>query len=59
MRSWDSVVSTATGYGWMIKGSEFESQYDQGFSLLHVVQIGSGTTQPPMQWVLGAFYPGV
>jgi hypothetical protein len=28
--------------GWMTEGSEFESQWGQKFSLLHVVQTGSG-----------------
>jgi hypothetical protein len=39
----DSVVGIATGYG--LDGrevSEFESQWGQEFSLLHVVQTGSG-----------------
>jgi hypothetical protein len=31
--------------------SEFESQYVQEFYLLHVLQTGSGPTQPPIQWV--------
>jgi hypothetical protein len=31
----------------------------QEFSLLHVVQAGSGATQRPLQWVLGALSPGL
>jgi hypothetical protein len=36
--------------------SEFESQYGQEFSLLHVVQTGSGA-KPPIQLVPGALSP--
>jgi hypothetical protein len=32
----------ATGYGWMSEESEFESKDRQDFSLLHVIQPGSG-----------------
>jgi hypothetical protein len=42
MRSRDSVVGIATGYGLDDRGSEFESPYDQRFSNLHVVQTGFG-----------------
>jgi hypothetical protein len=28
--------------GWMIKGSEFKSWYEQDFSSLHVIQTSSG-----------------
>jgi hypothetical protein len=35
-----SAVGIATG--WMTEGSEFESRWGQEFSLLHVVQTGSG-----------------
>jgi hypothetical protein len=28
--------------GWTVKGSQFESQYEEEYSLLHVVQIGPG-----------------
>jgi hypothetical protein len=36
--------------GWTTEGSEFESRQGQEFSLLHVVQIGSGVhpTSYPM-----------
>jgi hypothetical protein len=35
-----SVWRQATG--WTAKGSEFESQWGQEFSLLHIIQTGSG-----------------
>jgi hypothetical protein len=35
-----SVQRLATG--WTTEGSEFESRYGQEFSLLHVIQTGSG-----------------
>jgi hypothetical protein len=49
-KSRDSSVGTATGYGLETKGSEFESRWGQEFSLLHVVQTGSGahSTSYPM-----------
>jgi hypothetical protein len=37
---------------------EFESRKGQDFSPLHVVQILE-PTQPPIKWVMGAFYLGV
>jgi hypothetical protein len=40
--------------GWTTMGSEFESQWGQEFSLLHVIQTDSGHTQLPIQWVLEA-----
>jgi hypothetical protein len=36
------IVGIATGYGLDDRGSEFESRWGQEFSLLHVVQTGSG-----------------
>jgi hypothetical protein len=43
-----SVERLATG--WTTEGLEFESRYDQEFSLLHVIQTGSGVhpTSYPM-----------
>jgi hypothetical protein len=38
----DSAVGIATGYELDDRRSEFESRYGQEFSLLHVVQTGSG-----------------
>jgi hypothetical protein len=42
IKSWDSAVGTATGYGSDDEGSEFESRWGQEFSLLHVVQTDFG-----------------
>jgi hypothetical protein len=42
----------------MAEELEFESQYDQQFSLLHVIQTGSGahpTSYPMGTW---GFFPG-
>jgi hypothetical protein len=44
--SFGSAVSVATGYGLETEGSKFESRENQEFSLLHIVQTGSGPTQP-------------
>jgi hypothetical protein len=46
----DSVVGIATGYGLDNRGSEFESQWGQEFSVLHLIQTGSGVhpTSCPM-----------
>jgi hypothetical protein len=44
---------------WMTEGSEFESRKGQEFSLLHVVQTGSGvhpTSYPMGTWAVS---PGV
>jgi hypothetical protein len=38
------IVGISSRYGLDIVGSEFESRYDQEFSLLHVVQTGSGAS---------------
>jgi hypothetical protein len=40
--SWHSVVGIATSYRLDNRGLEFESQKSHEFSLLHVVQTGSG-----------------
>jgi hypothetical protein len=42
LASRDSVVGITTGYWLDDGGSEFESRYNQEFSLLHVVHTGSG-----------------
>jgi hypothetical protein len=39
--------------GWTTEGLDFESRQGQEFSLLHVVQTGSGSTQPPILWAPG------
>jgi hypothetical protein len=41
-RSRDSSVGIIIGYGLDDRGSDFESRKGQEFSLLHVVQAGSG-----------------
>jgi hypothetical protein len=33
---------------------EFDFWWDQDFSLLHIVQLGSGAAQPPIQWIIWA-----
>jgi hypothetical protein len=46
-----SVLRLATG--WTVEGSEFESRWGKEFSLLHVVQTGSGvhsTSYPMGTW---------
>jgi hypothetical protein len=53
----DSAVSIATG--WTTEGLEWESQWGQEFSILHVVQTGSGSTQPPIQRLPGVISLGV
>jgi hypothetical protein len=45
--------------GWTNEASDFKSQWGQEFSLLHVIQSGSGATQPSIKWVPGALSPGV
>jgi hypothetical protein len=52
----DSVVGIATG--WTTKGSEFESLWGQGFSLLHVVQTGSGAHTASFPMGTGGSFPG-
>jgi hypothetical protein len=38
--------------------SEFESWYGKKLLLLHIVQTGSGVTQPPIQRIPEALYSG-
>jgi hypothetical protein len=45
--------------GWMTAGSEFKSRWGQEFSLLHVVQIGSGVHPAFYPMGTGAHSPGV
>jgi hypothetical protein len=59
IRSRDSSVGIATGYGLATKGSKFQSRWGQEFSLHHVVKTPLGPTQPPIQWVSGALSLGV
>jgi hypothetical protein len=50
-----TIVGIATGYGLDDHGGrEFESQSGEKFSLLHIVQTGSGVPQPPIKWIPGA-----
>jgi hypothetical protein len=55
IRSWsrDSVVGISTGYGLDDRGVEFESRYDQEFSLLQSSRPALGSTQPLIRWVRG------
>jgi hypothetical protein len=60
MRSWDSSVGIATGYGgptW--GGREFESHWGQKFSLLHIVQTGSGVHPNSYKMGIGGSFPVV
>jgi hypothetical protein len=57
MMSRDGVVSRSIDYGLYDRGVGV--RVCQEFSLLHVVQTGSGSTQPPIQWVPGALSQGV
>jgi hypothetical protein len=43
---WDSAVGRASGYGLDDERVEFEYRWEQTFSLLHVVQTGSGSHPP-------------
>jgi hypothetical protein len=58
VKSWDSSVSIATGYGLDDQGVRVRVQWGQEFSLVHVIQT-LGSTQPPVQWVLEALSSGV
>jgi hypothetical protein len=56
----DSVVSIATGYGLGDGGvGSSESRYCQEFSLLHVVQTGSGAKPASYRMGTGASFSGV
>jgi hypothetical protein len=54
----DSSVGIATGYGVTTKGSEFEFPWGQEFSLLHVVQTGSGVHPASYPMGTGGSLPG-
>jgi hypothetical protein len=45
--------------GWTTKGSEFESRWEKEFSLLHVVQTGSGEHPASYLIVTVGFSPAV
>jgi hypothetical protein len=56
----DSSVGITLGYGLDNRGSRVRFPAGAGnFSLHHHVQNGSGTTQPPIQWVPGGLSLGV
>jgi hypothetical protein len=60
MKSHDSSVGTPLGYGLGDRGSRVRFPVGAGkFSLRHRVQNGSGSTQPPIQWVPGVLSLGV
>jgi hypothetical protein len=55
----DSSVGIATGYRLENGRVGVRVAVGQELSLLHVVQIGFGFTQPPIQWVPGALSSAV
>jgi hypothetical protein len=57
--AYDSVVGVALATGWTTEGSEFESRYGQEFSLLHVVQTGSGVHPTSYPICTGGSFPGL
>jgi hypothetical protein len=58
-RSRDSSVGIATGYGLDDQGErEFESRWGKKFSLLHIIQTGSGVHPTSYKWVPGALSRG-
>jgi hypothetical protein len=60
LKSCDSSVGIALGYGPDDRGSRVRFPAEAGnFSLHHLVQNGSGPTQPPIQWVPGTLSLGV
>jgi hypothetical protein len=44
--------------GWTTEGPEFESRYGQEFSLLHVVQAGSGVHRTSYSMDTVGIFPG-
>jgi hypothetical protein len=58
MGSRDSIVGMATGYGLDDQGVEFEYRWSQEFSLLHVVQTGSGVHPTSYPMTTGVSFPG-
>jgi hypothetical protein len=58
IRSWDTVVDIATGYGLEDRGVGVRVRVGSRiFSASSNQALGS--TQPPIQWVLGTISPGV
>jgi hypothetical protein len=58
LRTRDSVVGIATDYGLDDQGVEFEFRWGQEFSLLYVVQIGSGVHPTSYPMGTGDFFAG-
>jgi hypothetical protein len=54
----DTAVVIATAYGLDDRGVEFESRWGQGFSLLHIVQTGSGAHLASYPMGTGGSFPG-
>jgi hypothetical protein len=54
----DSAVGIATSYGLDDQGIEFESQWGQEFSLLHVVQTDPGAHHTSYPMGTGGPFPG-
>jgi hypothetical protein len=53
------MCGIATGYGLDDQGGrEFESRQGQNFSLLHIVQTGSGVHPTSYKMSTGGFFPG-
>jgi hypothetical protein len=44
--------------GWMTEGLEFKSQWGQEFSVLHVIQTGSGVHPDSYPMGIGVSFPG-
>jgi hypothetical protein len=53
----NNSVGIATGYG--LDGCDSIPGRARDLSLLHIVQTGSGFTQPPIQWASGAISSGI
>jgi hypothetical protein len=59
LKTQNSIVGIATGYGLENQGVRvFESQWGQEFSLLHVVQTGSGVHPTSYPMGTGGSFPG-
>jgi hypothetical protein len=54
----DKALGIATDYWLGDRGVEFESRWGQEFSLLHVVQTGSGVHLTPYPMGTGGSFPG-
>jgi hypothetical protein len=54
----DNAIGVVTAMGWRTKGSEFESPSGQEFSLLYVVQAGSGANPASYPMGTAGSFPG-